>query len=107
MLWSRAGNSFFEALGVRWRTEQPGCRVIRVRLLVLRRVQRFGQDEILDGHPRKGGQGLDLTMLLRINFYGKSVHTVKIVSFVNIVNPESPTAVPSVSVQKAVTGYSF
>lgn len=49
-------------------------------------AKRFAEDKVLDGHAGKGRQSFDLTMLFRVDFDRKSVHTLKVDNFYHIVN---------------------
>jgi hypothetical protein len=53
---------------------------------VLLGAKRFTEDKVLNGHAGKGRQSFDLTMLFRVNFDRKSVHTLKVDNFYHIVN---------------------
>lgn len=57
----------------------------RIPIIIPLDTDRLGENEVLDRHPRKGRQGLDLSMLFGINFNRESIHTVKIVNFDNLV----------------------
>lgn len=87
VLRSRTGDGVSKSLGVGWRGQQSICGVTRNSLLWRGNIESPRQNEFLDRHPGKGCQGFDLPVLLRLNFNSESVHTIKIVKTIKIVNP--------------------